>query len=151
MEQEVKVIKSAQCPSSSGKSKLTYEFGLSDEGAVLFRIKHNSGGGMFAKGWVPMLEVLKVLRDPAHQESIGSMAFAKIFEGRSVNTKIFLLAALKNEGVIIVHPTTRRAYKVFEVEAFEDRINALSVGGPVVGKEPEALGKKPLLKLPKKL
>jgi len=151
MEQEVKVIKSAQCPSVSGKSKLTYEFGLKEEGGVQFRITRNSGGGMFGKDWVPMSEVIKVLKDPLNQEAIGAFAFRQIFEGKSINTQSFLLAALKNEEVVTVHPTTRRAYQVFDVAAFEERINGL-IEGKQVGssKGADVPNKRPVLKVPVK-
>ena len=125
MEEEVRVVRSVQCDSLSGKSKLNYEFGLLAEKGVQFRIVSNSGGGMFWKDWISMEEVFTVLASPEVSEAISATVFKVIFAGRSINTQSFLMAALRNEGVIRPHSTKPRGYEVVEVENFRARIQAL--------------------------
>lgn len=130
MQVEVKAVKTVECFSVSGKSRLTYQFGRRDgvdglEG-VYMRIQHNSGGGMFSDEWVTLNGVLDVLRDPGYAETITSRAFRGLYVGRSVNSQSFLMAALKNEEVIADHSTKKRAYQVFDLGAFEERIGEIS-------------------------
>ena len=125
MEEEVRVVRPAVCDSLSGKSKLNYEFGVLAEKGVQFRIVSNSGGGMFWKDWISMDEVITVLASPEVSEAISATAFKIIFAGRSINTQSFLMAALKNEGVIRPHSTRPKGYEVAEVENFRARIQAL--------------------------
>ncbi len=148
MEEEVVVVKTAKCASSSGKSTLTYQFGLKAGEGVQVRFVHNSGGGMFCKDWVAMKEVMQVLRDPGSQEVISAASFRPIYLGRSINTPSFLLAALKQEGVIVVHASRPRNYQVSEVDAFEQRIGVLSEVTSQETEKPEE-GKKKAQRPPK--
>ena len=88
MEEEVRVVRSVECDSLSGKSKLKYEFGVLAEKGVQFRIVSNSGGGMFWKDWISMEEVIKVLASPDVSKAISATAFKVIFAGRSINTAL---------------------------------------------------------------
>lgn len=109
---------------------------------------------MYGKDWVPMKDVLDVLKDPANADTIAARAFRLVFLGKSINTQSFLLAALRNEGVVIVHPDKPRAYKVSELQVFEERMNALGSASTsaegVVGESPAKPDKRPVLKLKKK-
>lgn len=150
---EVRVVRSTRCPSVSGQSTIGYDFGEC-EGNPMFRVTFNSGGGMYGKDWVPMKDVLDVLKDPANADTIAARAFRLVFLGKSINTQSFLLAALRNEGVVIVHPDKPRAYKVSELQVFEERMNALGSASTsaegVVGESPAKPDKRPVLKLKKK-
>ena len=148
METEVVVVKTAECSSSSGKSTLTYQFGTKAEEGVQIRFTHNTGGGMFHKDWVAMKEIIQALRDPENEEVISAVAFRSIYLGRSINTPSFLLAALKQEGVIVLHATKPRNYQIFDVDAFEVRIGALSEASSLGTEKPED-GKKKAHKPPK--
>lgn len=151
---EVVVVRTSSCPSVSGKSTITYQFGVVGEGHLKFRITGNSGGGMFGKDWVPMVETIAILKAPENQEEIRAHAFRQLFLGRSINTQSFLLAALRHEGVVVVHPTKPRAYQVFEVKNFEDRMATLGSASPEVIAEvisaPAKPNKKQVLKAKKK-
>lgn len=153
-ESEVRVVYSGQCPSVSGKSTVAFEFGVEGDRKVKFRITANSGGGMFAKDWVSMQEVIEVLRDGVTQGTIAARAFGPVFLGRSINTQSFLLAVLKHEGVVGIHPDRPRAYQVCDVAAFEARIEALGSASVAVMGEGSELpvkpNKRPVLKLKKK-
>ena len=52
----ITVLKTAHCPSLSGKSSLTYQVGFkrTEKGdpALFFRIQSNTGNGYFSDNWV---------------------------------------------------------------------------------------------------
>lgn len=94
----VRVIRVGQCPSVSGRSTLTYHLGqLGDDGAHYVRIHDNTGRGMFARDWVSASDIRAVLEGDA---PLTSSAFKPLYLGRSVNTGGFLMAALRDLGVI---------------------------------------------------
>jgi hypothetical protein len=47
----VLVLKTAEAPSLSGKSTLTYQIGATSPVQLLIRISGNSGGGLYCKDW----------------------------------------------------------------------------------------------------
>ena len=125
---EVKVVQASTCASVSGRSTITYEFGVNPGGQVMFRITANTGGGMFGKDWVVVSALIKILRAQTNQEEIRAVAFRPLFEGKSINTQSFLLAALLSKKVIVAHATKPRGYQVVDVDDFEDRLNELCGG-----------------------
>jgi hypothetical protein len=129
MENEVKVVKAFECKSLSGLSTLTYEIGIRGGAEGVIRVAGNSGSGMFSDDWVPLREVLNILRLPLNQEAISSSAFRPLYLGRSINTPSFLMAALLNEEVIGVNSEKKRTYEVTAVSAFEERMEALLGNG----------------------
>ncbi len=146
MENEFRVLKSVECDSLSGMSRLTYEFGVRGDSEIVMRIVGNTGSGMFSDDWVSANEVLNILRVPLYQESISSVAFRPLYLGKSVNTPSFLMAALRNEEVIAVHPTLKRGYQVIAVSAFEERVQGLLGADaevkPEKGQKPKGPAKK---------
>ncbi len=143
MEVEIKTVKAVQCQSLSGLTMLTYEFGVGAESEVFIRIASSTGNGMFSNGWVSFREVLNVLSLPLNQESISSMAFRPLYLGRSINSPSFLMAALRNEEVVVVHPSRKRAYQVFSVSAFEERIDALRLACLIEAPQGEPMSNAP--------
>ena len=105
MKPEVRVLKTATCPSLSGKSKLTYQIGAqeNDQGVctpkseVQFRIHANSGKGFFSDNWVPVTALMQLL-DKTKQ--ITSFSIFPLIRGKSVNTAGFILAAARQEGLV---------------------------------------------------
>ena len=77
---EVRVLRTATCPSLSGKSKLTYELGFDDKAGVQLRIAKNSGKGMFSAAWVPWERVGALLEGhgdkPVTSHSLWPLFFA---------------------------------------------------------------------------
>ena len=47
----VLVLKTAEAPSLSGKSTLTYQIGATSPEQLFIRISGNSGGGLYCKDW----------------------------------------------------------------------------------------------------
>lgn len=94
----VRVIREGQCPSVSGRSTLTYQLGrLGEDGEHYVRIHDNTGKGMFARDWVSAEAIRAVLEGDA---PLTSSAFKPLYLGRSINTGGFLMAALRDLGVI---------------------------------------------------
>jgi hypothetical protein len=96
LDELVQVLRVGQCLSVSGRSTLTYQLGrMGDEHYV--RIHDNTGRGMFARDWVSAEAIRAVLEGDA---PLTSSAFRPLYEGRSINTGGFLMAALRDLGVI---------------------------------------------------
>ena len=136
-EPEVRVLKSAGCPSVSGKSKLTYEIGLQGETDPVIRIARNSGGGYFSDEWLPLAAIQKVLAGRGADKGLTSNAFRGTYLGKSVNTAGFLVAVLKAEGVIRPREDKARLYEVADWDGFVASIQALiraPAGGGDAGK-----------------
>ena len=94
----MQVIKKGKTQSLSGKSTLVYEIAKDENDAVFLRISSNTGGGFYSAEWVAAKAIETALsKDPEH---ITSLSLFKLFKNRSVNTPAFVLAALKNEGVV---------------------------------------------------
>lgn len=120
---EVRVLKTATCPSLSGKSKLTYQIGGEEnaEGActsrseIQIRINGNSNPGYFNDTWVPLPAIQQILDKT---KLVTCFSLWPLFRGKSVNTGGFLLAALKNEGLVRPAKEDKRSYERSDPKAF---------------------------------
>jgi len=95
---QVRVLKSAQCPSLSGRSQLTYQLGSTPDSEIHLRIHANSGRGCFGKDWVALRTLQQALAKATPPITSGTLH--RVFEGRSQNTGGFVLAALFHEGLL---------------------------------------------------
>ena len=57
---ELRILKTGNCPSLSGKSKLTYHIGCTSEFEIQFRVFSNTGSGFFSNEWVSLNSILGV-------------------------------------------------------------------------------------------
>ena len=119
----MRIIKIATCPTCSGKAKLTYHFGCTKDNQVHIRIVVNSGGGFFSEEWVSLTDTLAALGKAAHP--ITAIPFINLFIGKSVNTPGFLLAVLKQEGLVKLLEGKVRGYEMLDSEAFMAEVNKL--------------------------
>jgi len=94
----MEIIKKGKCQTLTGKSTLTYEIGKDDDGGVNVRIASNTGGGFYSGEWIAVKDIEAALAKTP--DAITSLSLFKLFKGKSVNTPAFLLAALKQEGVV---------------------------------------------------
>lgn len=92
-----------KCPSLSGRSTLTYEV---KDGQLM--ITGNSGSGLFKPTPVSMKAVDELL---ATHESITAATLHEFFKGTSVNTAGFVLAALKDLGIVEPLPENSRRFR----------------------------------------
>ena len=87
----IQILKEATCPTSSGKSTLGYQIGINDKGAIHLKVSSNDGGGFFSNEWIAFNDIQAALAEWPEDQGVTSMAFLKIFRGKSSNTPGFLL------------------------------------------------------------
>jgi len=98
-EQEVRILKTGECPSLSGKSTLAYQISSNNDNEVYIALTGNSGAGIFNKDWFALEEIYSLL---ANQDKVTSGSLHELFEGRSSNSAGFILAVLLNEKLVKV-------------------------------------------------
>lgn len=137
----VQVVKAGTCPSLSGKSKLSYQFGRNSEAGFALRILANTGSGFFNKEWLPVAAVERILRSQSVKQGLTSFSFRSLFPGKSVNSAGFILAVLKSEGVVVAHAEKKRLYQVDNLDTF---LAALQSQGQSSAGKPAAKRKAPV-------
>lgn len=122
-----RILKIVTCPSLSQRASLTYHVGCDTKGDVCFRIWETSGRGIFSKEWVCASDIQKLL---AQHELLTAPSLLPLFRvGRSVNTAGFLLAALKNEGLVALSEEEPHKYVRRNPAEFVREITALMESG----------------------
>ena len=134
---DIRVLKAAGCPSLSGTSKLRYDIGASPEDEVMLRISANSAAGYFNDDWIPWTRLVSVLEKHG-DKPITCFTLEPLLKGRSANTSGFLLAALKNEGLVQRMETNKRCYERLDGRAFIAEVQALIVSSGTPGKAVKA-------------
>ncbi len=135
---DVRILKASGCPSLSGKSKLRYEIGASPEDEVMLRICGNSGAGYFNDDWIPWTRLVAVLEKHG-DKPITCFTLEPLLKRRSANTTGFLLAALKNEGLVQRMETNKRGYERLDGRAFIAQVQALIASSGTPGKAVKAV------------
>jgi hypothetical protein len=105
----LKIISTSKCSTISGKSTLTYNVGVDDEGHMHIRIFGNTGGGFFSNEWVLIDDITGLLSNVTG-ENITSINLIPLFRGKSVNTPGYLLAALLNEKLLTPFEDKKRQF-----------------------------------------
>lgn len=123
----VTVIKTAHCPSSSGRSQLTYQLGKDEEAHLYIKITGNSGNGFYNEEWIGLQRIHDRLS--SHKTAFSAHPIKSLFEGQSVNTPHFIAAALLAEGFLIKDPQNTRQYRLGDVEGVKVRAQSLSDPG----------------------
>jgi hypothetical protein len=113
----IKTIKTGTCPSLSGRTQLTFEFGVDDRASWHVRIPKSSGTGFFSKDWVPLEHIQQVLATNGDKPIICH-TLGPLFAGKSVNTAGFLLAVLKHVELVQVSAQDPRTYVLHDGKAF---------------------------------
>lgn len=121
-----------ECPSVSGRSTLTYAVGKhAAAGTLHLRIADNTGKGMWCKDWAPAQTVEAIV---AGAQELTAKSFHELHPGKSINTGGFVLAALRDLGLIRpCEPNTRvheHVPKTTLEQAVKERMNA-EAGGAV--------------------
>ena len=127
---EVRVLRAGTCLSLSGRSTLTYELGCDDKASLQLRIAKNSGKGMHSTAWVPWERVGSLL-DGLGDKPVTSHSLGPLFKGTSVNTAGFLLAALKEEGLVAELEGKARGYQRLDPKPFLEEMRGLMGNGSV--------------------
>ena len=135
-------IKTGNCSSRSGKSKLTYLIGADAASVIHFRIHANTGNGFFNDDWIPLDTILELLGEPGG--AFTSFALYPLLKGKSNNTPAFLIAALLEEGIIHRSVSEKRSYELSDVSVFMAKIKPLLEAKTVIEKESKPTKKKPV-------
>lgn len=113
---EPRILKISACSSLSGRTNISYHVGCSGTNDVCFRIWNTSGKGVFSKEWVSASDIQKVL---SQHDLLAAPSLLPVFKvGRSVNTAGYLLAVLKQEGLVVLSEDTPHKYLRVKSEKF---------------------------------
>ena len=94
----VRSFYTGRCASISGRSTLTYEIGKHEiEGTLHLRISSNTGEGVWCKDWVVFQKIDAIVLGA---QALTAKSFYCLHLGRSINTGGFVLAALRDLGLI---------------------------------------------------
>lgn len=105
----IQVIYTGQCLSLSGRSTLEFEVGQHQEdGTLHMRISGNDGGGMWCKDWSSAEAIQDIVLGATE---LTSKSFKELHEGRSTNGPGFLLAALRELGLVRVSVLNARVHE----------------------------------------
>ncbi|MFZ4481266.1 MAG: hypothetical protein ACOYNZ_15380 [Rhodoferax sp.] len=105
----IETIYQGEAPSLSQRSMLCYEVGRHTvDGTLHLRIVSNSGGGMWCKDWTSASEIQSIVIGATE---LTAKSFHPLHSGRSINTGGFVLAALKDLGLIRVNAENTRLHE----------------------------------------
>ena len=128
-ETQMRILKTSTCPTLSGKSKLTYHVGCTQDSVIHLRIFSNSSSGAFSREWVS-LEGIQTALDKRHKgQHVTAFLLQPLFEGKSVNTPAFLLAALSQEKLVRVLKGKKREHEILDPSGFIAKVEKLIASG----------------------
>lgn len=91
-------IYSGTCLSVSGRSTLTYTVGRGQgDNALYLRIADSTGNGVWCKDWAPAQAIEEIV---VGAQGLTAKSFHCLHPGKSINTGGFVLAALRDLGLI---------------------------------------------------
>ena len=122
---EIRILKIGSCPSLAGKGKLTYHIGCTDKSEVQFRVYANTGGGFFNNDWISLNAIQQVFDKHPSSKALTSHVLTPLYRGQSANTPGFLLAVLKQEGLVQPVKDKLRCYERVDPKEFLTGIKAL--------------------------
>jgi hypothetical protein len=123
IESTILTLKTGNCSSRSGKSKLTYLIGADSASEIHFRIHGNTGNGFFNNDWIPLKTILELLGKSGG--AFTSFTLHPLLKGKSNNTPAFLIASLLEEGIIHRSLSEKRCYELSDVSVFMAKIKPL--------------------------
>ena len=114
----IEVIYTGECLSLSGRSTLTYAIGRhTEDGTLTLAITGNLGGGGM---WCKDRASASAIQDVVLGESgLTAKSFHALHPGRSINTGGFILAALKDLGLIRTNEDNTRLHEHVPTTTFE--------------------------------
>lgn len=142
----IRILKTATCPSLSGKSKLTYNVGVDPKGEIHVRVHANSSSGFFSRQWMPMSAIQQVLSTVPNDKTITSFLLQALYSGKSCNNSGFLWALLKAEGLVKLREDKQRCYALTDGRTFFADVKALrDKGVDLKVEEPKKRGAKTIV------
>lgn len=125
----IRILQVSTTPSLSGKATLTYLTGCSAEGEIYIRVSANSGGGFWSAEWVAFPAIQAALASLPEDTAITSYVLQGLFSGKSVNSRGFLMAALKHLGLVQPLPDKQRCYVLLDAKPFLAEVKTLIDSG----------------------
>ena len=122
---DIKILSTASCPTLSGKSKLSYQIGISPESVVHLRISKNSGNGFFSDEWLSIDAIVETLKKRPEGSPVLSHFLTPLLKGKSVNTSAFILAALSHLKLIRPLPGKKRQHELLDPMPFLEQVTRL--------------------------
>ncbi len=119
----IRILKIASCPTSTGKTTLTYHIGCTTDKDIQFRVVANTGGGLFSPEWVSLSAIQPAFANAPFP--LTSYPLINLYQGKSTNTPAFLMSVLKNEGLVRNLEGKIRGYEILDAKPFMDEINTL--------------------------
>lgn len=105
LDEQFCVLKEGSCVSLTSRSTLSYQLATLGASGLHLRLTGNTGTGFFSKDWIPcsMIEQLII-----GATELTSTSFKAIFPNKSVNTGGFVMAVLKDLGLLRVNEQNSR-------------------------------------------
>ena len=138
-EQQMRILKTGECPSLSGQSTLTYQIGLEGDKKVFLSLTGNTGKGIFNRDWFDIEEIYSLLASQKKPVTSGSLH--GLLENRSSNSAGFILAILLKEGILKISPGNKHYNLVGQVE-YKKVVQALIEAAPEEKPAKKKSGKK---------
>lgn len=105
----IETICTGECPSLSGRSALSFSIGRHAESETLYlSITANSGGGMWCKDWASASAIQDIVLG---EGELTAKSFHDLHPGKSINTGGFVLAALRELGLIRANAENTRIHE----------------------------------------
>ena len=121
---QLTTLSTHSCKSLSQKSTLQYIIGKDAEGDIWLKMTDNSGGGYFNAEPVSMDAISGLLSKLSPKQNISSLYFGRLFTGSSSNSSGFLLACLKDQGLIIKVEGKARMHQL--ADDYQQKIQAMA-------------------------
>jgi hypothetical protein len=147
----IEVIHAGECLSVSGRSDLTYVVGRhAEDGTLHLAITGNSGGGMWCKDFCSASDIQDIVLG---KNGLTAKSFHPLHAGRSINTGGFVLAAIRELGLIRANEENTRVHEHVPGTTFEKVVSAFMAQAKAVKEvkpvSQEAAGRKTLKLKPK--
>ena len=120
--QEMRILKTGECPSLSGNSTLSYNIGSNNDNEVYMSLNGNTGKGIFNKDWIALEEIDSLLA--AEKRPITSGSLKELFDGKSSNSAGFVLAVILSEGLLKISSNNERHYERIDPKEYRKIIQA---------------------------
>ena len=124
-EPKMRILKTATCKSTSGKSTLTYQIGVLPDSTVHIRITKNTGAGFFNDEWISLQKIQEALNKSPEGQPLTSFLLQPLLRGGSTNTPAFIVAALTHERLLRAMKGKKRGHELLDPDGFDAKMQRL--------------------------
>lgn len=118
----IEVICTGTCESLSGRSDLKFAIGRhTEDGTLHLAITGNTGGGMWSRDWCSASDIQDIVLG---EGGLTAKSFHPLHAGRSINTGGFILAAIRELGLIRANEENTRVHEHLPGTTFEKVVSA---------------------------